>query len=206
MNGLFVVFDGIDGSGKGTIISEVRRFLINKGIPENDIVVTAEPTNSESGKKIRELLNSGASPESNAEELLNLYVEDRKKHVEKKIIPALNKGKIILCDRFKHSTFVYQTMQGIHIEKIHELHKGIIVPDVTFILDLSVDVALERVSRRNFKETFEQKDFLEKVRAGFLSLKKTFSDEEIYFINAEETINKVAEKVEDVLWKKLKAQ
>jgi len=207
MVGKLIVFEGIDGSGKGTIISEAKKFLVEKGVPAEKILVTAEPTNGFYGKKLRELLKTDVNPNVNAQQFLELYVADRKEHIEKELVPALQEGKIILCDRYKYSTFVYQSIQGISIEKIRELHKGMLVPDLVFILDVPVDVALERISsdsNRTHKEVFEKKDFLEKVRQGFLSLKGLFSDENILVIDASKEISEIKVKVVDVLWKNLK--
>jgi len=207
MVGKLIVFEGIDGSGKGTIISEAKKFLVEKGVPAEKILVTAEPTNGFYGKKLRELLKTDVNPNVNAQQFLELYVADRKEHIEKELVPTLQEGKIILCDRYKYSTFVYQSIQGISIEKIRELHKGMLVPDLVFILDVPVDVALERISsdsNRTHKEVFEKKDFLEKVRQGFLSLKGLFSDENILVIDASKEISEIKVKVVDVLWKNLK--
>ena len=86
---MFIVFEGIDGAGKGTIISEVKKFLLEKGIPEEKILVTAEPTNGAYGLKVRQLLKTSPSPESNARQFLELYVKDREQHLRDEIIPAL---------------------------------------------------------------------------------------------------------------------
>ncbi|MCR4335920.1 MAG: dTMP kinase [archaeon] len=207
MSGKFIVFEGIDGSGKGTIISEIRKFLVEKGIFENQILITAEPTNGFYGKKVRELLNTHVNPDVNAQQFLNLYVADREEHLGKEIIPALKKGKIILCDRYKYSTFVYQLIQGIELEKIIELHNGMAVPDLIFVLDLPVDVALQRIdsdSKRSVKEVFEKKEFLEKVRQEFLSLKEIFPEENIRIVDASKKIDEVTEEIVNILWKKIK--
>ena len=174
MKPLFIVFEGIDGSGKGTIIKETKIFLLQNGVSQKDIFVTAEPTNGFYGKKVRELLKTSPKPELNAPQFLDLYVADRKEHIEKELLPALKENKIILCDRYKYSTFVYQALQGIPVEKIKKLHEGMPVPDLIFILDVPAKTALERISKRKQLDSFEKKDFLEKVRNGFLSLKKIF--------------------------------
>ncbi|MAG18326.1 MAG: dTMP kinase [Candidatus Diapherotrites archaeon] len=205
--GIFVVWEGIDGSGKGTVISEIKKFIIKKGIPENQIIVTAEPTGGFYGKKVRELLNTHVNPDVNAQQFLDLYVADREEHLRKEIVPALKEGKIILCDRFKYSTFVYQLLQGIELEKINELHRGMLIPDLVFILDLPVDVALQRIesdSKRSKKEVFEKKEFLEKVRQGFLSLKEIFPDENIHIVDSSKNISEVTKEIGYILWAKIK--
>lgn len=196
MGGKFIVFEGIDGAGKGTVIAEVKKRLLKKGVAEEKIIVTAEPTNSLYGKKVRELLKSDVNPDVNARQFLDLYVEDRKEHIAMEILPALKSGKIILCDRYKYSTFVYQSLQGISIKRIEKLHLGMPVPDIVFILDLPAEVALGRINadkKRAGLETFEKKDFLEKVRAGFASVKKIFPKEKIIITDASKGINEIAE-------------
>lgn len=202
--GFFVVFEGIDGSGKGTIIKETKRFLLQKGIKEEQILITAEPTPGFYGKKVRELLKTNVNPNVNAQQFLELYVADRKEHLEKQLRPALNADKIILCDRYKYSTFVYQSLQGIPVEKIKELHKGMLVPDLIFILDVSPTISLKRISKRKQLEAFEKQDFLEKVRNGFLASKETFPEENIQIIDASKKIREVKQAVSEKLWELLK--
>ena len=202
--GKFIVLDGIDGSGKGTIIKEAKRFLLEKGIKEEQILITAEPTRGFYGKKVRELLKTNVNPDVNAQQFLDLYVADRKEHLEKELQPSLKNNKIILCDRYKYSTFVYQSLQGISIEKIKELHKGMLVPDLVFILDVSPEISLKRISKRQQLDAFEKQDFLEKVRNGFLSLKEIFPNENIKIIDASKEISEVKKQVCEKLWEMIK--
>ncbi|HZX19731.1 MAG TPA: dTMP kinase [archaeon] len=195
MKPLFIVFEGIDGSGKGTIIKETKSFLLQNGVSQKDIFVTAEPTNGFYGKKVRELLKTSPKPELNAPQFLDLYVADRKEHIEKELLPALKENKIILCDRYKYSTFVYQALQGIPVEKIKKLHEGMPVPDLIFILDVPAKTALERISKRKQLDSFEKKDFLEKVRNGFLSLKEIFPEENIHIVDASKSIKEVKKQI-----------
>ncbi|PIN85383.1 MAG: dTMP kinase [Candidatus Diapherotrites archaeon CG11_big_fil_rev_8_21_14_0_20_37_9] len=207
MKGLFVVFEGIDGSGKGTILRHAYDFLVAKGIKKENLILTAEPTPGFYGKKVRELLSTDVDPKVNAMQFLDLYVADRKEHIEKVLKPAIDSGKIILCDRYKYSTFTYQQIQGIPIEKISVLHKSMVVPNLVFILDVPADVALKRISsdsKRNTKEVFEKKDFLENVREGFLKSKKIFPNENIVIVDSSKSIEKVSAEINGVLWKILK--
>jgi len=201
--GFFAVFDGLDGSGKGTMVKEAHRFLLEKGVAPERIFTTAEPTHGYFGKKVRELLSAQIDPSLSAKQFLDLYVADRKEHLEKEITPALAAGKIVLCDRFKYSTFVYQSIQGIPLEKIRSLHSGMSVPDLVFILDLPVDDALKRIARRTKTEVFEQRAFMEKVRMGFLSLKEIFQKEEIIFIDASRPKKSVSREIATALAAKL---
>ncbi|MBI4210458.1 MAG: dTMP kinase [Candidatus Diapherotrites archaeon] len=201
MRGLFIVFDGLDGAGKGTALRGARSFLIAKGIPEEKMLVTAEPTGGLHGKKLREMLSQQVNPEVNARQFLDLYIADRKEHTESEILPAISAGKIILCDRYKYSTFVYQGLQGIPLEKIRGLHAGMPVPDITFILDLPAETALERISRRKRREVFEEIGFMEKVRQGFLSLKRAIPEENIVVVDASRSIRDVRGEINATLEK-----
>ncbi len=203
MKGFFIVFEGLDGSGKGAMVREAKKFLLAKGIPEGRILTTAEPTHGYHGKKVRELLQGAVNPDVNARQFLDLYVEDRKEHIGKEILPALAAGKIILCDRYKYSTFVYQQLQGIPVQKIAALHGGMPVPDLVFVLDLPVDAALERIGRRRKVETFEHRAFMEKVRALFLRLQEIFPAEQIVFINASQDLQRERQEIAGILWDKL---
>ena len=142
-----------------------------------------------------ELLKTSPKPELNAPQFLDLYVADRKEHIEKELLPALKENKIILCDRYKYSTFVYQALQGIPVEKIKKLHEGMPVPDLIFILDVPAKTALERISKRKQLDSFEKKDFLEKVRNGFLSLKEIFPEENIHIVDASKSIKEVKKQI-----------
>ena len=202
MKGFFIVFEGIDGSGKGTLISGVKKLLLAQGFPEEKILFTAEPTKGFYGKKVRELLKSEVNPDVNAKQFLDLYVADRREHVEKEIVPALREGKIILCDRFKYSTIVYQSLQGIPIKKILGLHENFPVPDLVFILDLPADIALQRIkadSKRQRLEAFEKKIFLEKVRHVFMCVKTLFPEEKILVVDASRGAKEVEKEVAGIL-------
>lgn len=207
MKNRFIVFEGIDGAGKGTIISEVKKILLEHGIPNEKILVTCEPTNGAYGVKVRQLLKKSFSPESNARLFLELYVKDRAEHLQKEIIPALKQGKIILCDRYKYSTFVYQLLQGIPLEEIKKLHSDFIVPDLVFVFDVSAEISLRRIksdSKRKGFDSFERKEFLEKVRNGFLSLKEIFPNENIVVIDSSRTVSEIKKEVFEILWNIIK--
>lgn len=203
MKGFFAVFDGVDGSGKGTMAREAKKFLASNGIGPERILITAEPTHGYYGKKVRELLQASANPDVNAVQFLDLYVQDRREHIEREILPSLAAGKIILCDRYKYSTFVYQQLQGIPLEKIRALHIGMPVPDMTFVLDLPVDKALTRIGRRKKVDSFERASFMEKVRQGFLRLREIFPGEEINIISASQDMRREVAEIGGLLWEKL---
>lgn len=206
MKNLFIVLDGIDGSGKGEQMIKLHNYLYVKS-KDYRIVSTREPTNGEHGKKIRDILKSEKDPTKNAELLLDLYVKDRKEHTRRTIKPFLNQRNkygrnIILCDRYYYSTIAFQNAQGIAMEKLIRKNKGFIKPDIAFILDLPPDMGLERVSKRGKKEKFEKLDFMKKVRHAFIEQRELLQDN-IKIIDAtgsiEEVFNSIKEELDKIL-------
>ncbi|MBI4044591.1 MAG: dTMP kinase [Candidatus Diapherotrites archaeon] len=193
----FFVIEGLDGAGKTSVIAEVKKLLLRGGFPASKIVVTAEPTDSAFGHRIRHLLSSKKGIKSNAAEFLELYVLDRRHHLKSVILPALFDGKIVLCDRYKYSTLVYQSLQGIDPEKIARMHAGMLKPDAVFVLDIDEGTALERISssKRGKTELFEKKVFLKKARKKFLSMEKFFPGEKIIVVDASRPLGEVAQKI-----------
>ena len=190
--GKFIVFDGIDGSGKGTLAKLLVKHLFDSD-KKNHVLLTREPYNSKYYAEIRQLLKEGADPTDNAELLTELFVKDRLVHTNL-IAHFLSEGVHVVCDRYKYSTFAYQKAQGISLDKLIQMHGDILVPDMTLIVDVSVDEALGRVEKdgnRSHKEVFEQKDFQEKLRQNFLTLPAILPNEKIVIINGMGTIREV---------------
>lgn len=201
--GKFIVFEGIDGCGKGTMLSLVAKWLFS--MEYDNILLTREPTYSGVGKQIRGILKSDTNPVEKAKLMLSLYIEDRKEHLEKVIRPALRLNSIILCDRYKYSTICYQHAQGIPIEKIIAAHRRMLVPDLVLILDVDVDTAIARMSlERKAKEKFEQRDFLKEIRETYLEIPKLLPDENIKIIDANRSTEEVFESVKKEISKVLK--
>ena len=207
MAGVFIVLEGIDGCGKTSALFKIAEKIANQSkkydhilIKRYDhILVTREPTYSnDAGRKARELLKKDSDPKKNAEECLRLYVEDRKEHLKKDIIPALEKNYVVLCDRFKYSTMAFQKEQGIPIQKIISLHEGMPSPDLTLILDLPAEVAFDRTNKRTEEvkeKKFEHLDFMKKLRNNYLEIPKLLQDEKIEIIKADQDREKVADDI-----------
>lgn len=181
--GIFIAIEGMDGSGKGTLAKKL--FQHYKTLTKKTIL-TAEPSPSPAGKKIRALLKKKqANLQKKAETFLKLFLEDRKHHVKKTILPALRKGAIVICDRYKHSTIAFQSLQGIPTQKIIALHKKLPTPNLTLILDLPPKTALKRIHKRaKHRELFEKLEFMQNLRKKYLSLSKLLPKENIKTINA----------------------
>lgn len=163
--GLFISIEGTEGSGKSTLIRTLKNILEKSG---NQVIVTREPGGTPLAEKIRNLiLKNKMNPWT---ELL-LYEGARSEHVQTKIAPALNVGKIVLCDRFTDSTLAYQShARGLSWKKVSELNSFAtqgIEPDLKIFLDLPPRIGLKRAKNPNRFER-EGVRFQEKVRNGFI--------------------------------------
>ena len=165
MIGVLVNLEGIDGCGKST----QSKLLLEKLEEEDEkVIILKEPTKRPHGQKLWDVLH-GKRKVFN-EEILELFVLDRKQHVEEKIQPALDDGTMILMDRYYYSSMAYQVAGGIDVEEIREKHVFAPRPDVVLIFDLPVSVALERVKGHSDADEFEKEEHLEKVREAYLDL------------------------------------
>jgi len=192
--GRFIVFEGIDGCGKTTQFMKFINYLYNKD-KHNHILMTREPWKE---RKIREILREDDDAFSQAEKLANMFVKDRREHVSKLIIPNLNTGINVISDRYLFSTICYQTAQGLSMQRLIEMHRGLIVPDLIFILDLSLKEAGKRMKKeiRNEQKFEKNKEFLEKVRKNYLKMPEVFKKHNnIEIINSNQTIRKVHDDV-----------
>ena len=196
MKGKFIVFEGIDGSGKTTQINQLSKWLIrNEIIPENNqLVITREPGGTKLGKSIRSLLlntSRGKSPDSITE--LLLYAADRSQHVNEIIRPALNKGDWVISDRFCGSTLAYQGYgRKLDIKLIKDLETIAtqdISPDITFLLDIAVEESIKRrINRKDDRIEKEGREFLSNVSLGFQALSKDKKWKKISAFNSKENI------------------
>jgi len=162
---VLVNLEGIDGCGKST----QSKLLLEKLEGEGEkVIILKEPTKRPHGQKLWDMLH-GKRKATN-EEILELFVLDRKQHVEEKIEPALDSGGVVLMDRYYYSSMAYQVAGGIDVEEIREKHEFAPKPDVVLIFDLPVSVALERVKGHSDADEFEKEEHLEKVREAYLDL------------------------------------
>lgn len=158
--GLFVAFEGVDGSGKTTQIGRVAE-AIKSWEKYQDVILTREPTYR--AKDIVRALRTDSDPLSNPELMAQGFVEDRRAHYFGSIKGDLANRKVVLCDRFSMSTIAYQSLQGVPIEKLIQMHEENFIgnPDITFYLAISSDTAIERMRVRSApKEKFENSSFI----------------------------------------------
>ena len=200
MSGKFISLEGIDGSGKTT-----QGILLKNKLEEigKDVLFTREPGGVKGAEEIRNLLVQGEKDRwSNITEIL-LFFASRRHHLEKVLLPAINNGKVVICDRFTDSTIIYQGRENIHLKKIIiELNKSVIgiVPDLTLIIDIDPTKSLSRgLSRKSNEMRFETfgLEFQTNARNGYISLAKT--EKRYQLIDG----NNSKDKVHQMIWNKV---
>ena len=187
-HGLFIVIEGIDGTGKSTQASRLGEWFRAQG---REVVVSREPTAGPWGKKVRE---SAASGRLSPEEELEYFLNDRRQHVEELIAPSLAAGKVVILDRYYFSTMAYQGARGFDPSEIRRQNEAFApVPDRLLILDLDVDSALERIGARgDTANEFEKRDNLERCQEIFLSLR---GEDFVRVIDSHGSLDEVAERI-----------
>jgi len=198
--GIFITFEGIDGSGKSSQAKLLAETLKTQG---HDALRTREPGGSEGAEEIRRLLVEGDPDRWSAETEILLFTAARRDHLEKTIEPALAAGKIVVSDRFADSTRVYQGAARADLRAVvDQLHAMMIgrEPDLTFIIDMDPTNALTRgLARQSGEDRFEELglEFQQKLRTGFLALAKDFPDR-CHVINGARDINVIAAEIAQI--------
>lgn len=208
MKGKFIVFDGLPGSGKGTMIKKTFEYLYDMSKEYDNILLTDEPTNGPHGNKIRELFKKQKSANDLKEEIFKEFVNDRAWHIKEIISPLLKKNFLIVGDRYKYSSIVYQTVQGNDFNKVFSAHKDFLSPDIVFILDLSAKEGYERINmdkstKRRESDNFRELEFIQKLRDGYLKMPNLFPNENIVIIDASVSKEEVFAQIKNYLKKVL---
>jgi dTMP kinase len=195
---MFIAIEGIDGSGKSTVISRLRDRLVDRGFR---VHVTSEPSQSPIGRLIRNWLLKQNADVAHPSVFALLFVADRVQHYYGEVKPMLDRGYLVISERYMESTLAYQGAMGLPMDWLIELHRFVPRPDLTIILDVPVNVAMSRLSSRRRLEVFEiNKDFLERVRE--LLLRRAL---ELNYpvINSEGDVNAVVDEVFNIVIKHL---
>lgn len=213
MRGCFITFEGPEGAGKTTIIEKLASEL--RKTSNYKIMITREPGGIHISEQIRQIILDKENTKMDGRTEALLYAAARRQHIVEKIRPALDRGEIVLCDRFIDSSLAYQGYaRELGIEEVYAINefavKGM-MPDLTLYFDIQPEEGLERINKHKDREVnrldLESLAFHTKVREGYQLLLKKFPDR-IYEINASQSIETVLseskEKVEEILNKREK--
>ncbi len=171
MKGKFIVFEGIDGSGKTTQTKLLHDSLIANGI---ECILTFEPTNKNYGKKIRDSFSGERlAPETE----LEYFTLDREEHISELVVPNLERGIHVISDRYYYSTAAYQGARGVFDYKdiLERQMSKFLKPDICFLLDIDIDECSSRIENRGKANSFENADYLKKVSSIFKKIENDSS-------------------------------
>ncbi|CAM4103059.1 dTMP kinase [Mesobacillus thioparans] len=198
--GIFITVEGPDGSGKTTIIQMLAEKLKKEGY---EIVATREPGGIEIAEQIRQVILDPKNTAMDSRTEALLYAAARRQHLAEKVRPALEKGQIVLCDRFVDSSLAYQGhARGLGIDEVYSINQFAIesmMPKMTLYFDVAPEVGLERINENKGREVnrldLEKLEFHQKVREGYLMLAERFQDR-IVKIDASKELETVYEQAE----------
>lgn len=210
MRGIFITIEGPDGAGKTSVIKKLIPMLVET--IQQEIVATREPGGSRIAEEIRELILNPENIEMDIRTEALLYAAGRRQHLVEKIIPALETGKVVICDRFVDSSLAYQGVaRGIGISEVAEINQFAtdnLSPDLTLYLDIEAHLGLERINQNKNNRQFDRLDqetleFHEKVRSAYLTIAKEQS-ERIVQIDASQELEKVVAECYQTIIKRIK--
>lgn len=201
--GLFIVFEGGEGTGKTTAIESIYDWIQEKDLK---CIKTREPGGIKISEEIRQVILDKDNTKMDGRTEALLYAAARRQHLVEKVIPALNEGYVVLCDRFIDSSLAYQGFaRGLGIDEVMSINKfaiGEYMPDLSILFDLEPKIGLERISTSGEREInrldLEKIDFHEKVREGYNKVYKENRDR-IVKINAEQSKEGVLKEIKKIL-------
>ncbi len=201
--GKFIVFEGGEGSGKSTMIDMIYNWLKENGF---NVIKTREPGGISIAEQIREVILNKENIKMDGKTEALLYAAARRQHLVEKVIPALEEGKIVLCDRFLDSSLAYQGYaRGLGMDEVYSINKfaiGDCMPNMSILFDVSPEVGLDRIKKNSDREInrldLEKIDFHNKVREGYSLIYDKYSKNRVK-INAEGTIDEVFNEVKNII-------
>ncbi len=197
--GLFISVEGSDGSGKSTQLENIKKYYENKGVT---ILATREPGGTKISEKLRTILLDKANTEMSPVTEMMIYAASRAQLVEEVIKPALERGEVVICDRFIDSSIAYQGYGrglGDMVESVNLYAVGGVMPDLTIFLDLDPELGRQRVKSRYGQEQMdrleqEKMDFHYRVYEGYKALAKAYPDR-IVSIDASRSIEEMRDDI-----------
>ena len=201
MRGKLITLEGVEGTGKSTHLEFIANFLREQ---DQKVVCTREPGGTAVGEQIRHVLLDNELPAMDAETELLLMFAARLEHVNKVIRPALEAGQWVVSDRFYDASYAYQGYgRNVPLERIDQLRAisiGELEPDLTILLDVSLDVSAQRVATRGNQDRFENEldEFHIRVRNGYLQLADLYKDR-IRIVNAAQSLEQVQTEIKEIL-------
>jgi len=203
-----ITLEGVEGSGKSTLIQYLKDFLERNG---KRVIVTREPGGIDISEQIRSVILDTNNTKMDGRTEALLYAAARRQHLVERIIPSLQEGKVVLCDRFIDSSLAYQGYaRGLGIDEvlsINEFAIGSFMPNLTLYLDLDPQIGLTRIRQNKGREVnrldLEKINFHEKVREGYEEVLNKFP-ERIVRVDANQEIDKVLSDAKEVLLNKVK--
>ncbi|WP_017209954.1 dTMP kinase [Clostridium beijerinckii] len=205
--GLFIVFEGGEGTGKTTAIDAIYDWITENNF---ECIKTREPGGIKISEQIRQVILSKDNKEMDAKTEALLYAAARRQHLVEKVIPALNQGAIVLCDRFIDSSLAYQGYaRNLGIEKVLSINKfaiGEYMPDISVLFDLDPKIGLARIANNDCREVnrldIEKLEFHERVREGYDIVYKN-NNHRIVKIDANNTKENVINQIKNILRPKI---
>lgn len=195
--GLFLTFEGNEGCGKTTVTNQLKNKLESAGY---EVVYTREPGGIEISEKIREIILDPNNDKMDDRTEALLYAAARRQHLVEKVKPAIEKGAIVLCDRFVDSSLAYQGVgRNLGIKEVMEINEFAIegfMPDKTFLLEIDVELGMKRAKKRSALDRLEKEDldFHLKVAEGYKKIKEMYSNR-ICSIDANRELNTIVDDV-----------
>ena len=205
--GLFIVFEGGEGTGKTTAINEIYNWIIKNNLK---CIKTREPGGIKISEQIRQVILSKENKAMDPRTEALLYAAARRQHLVEKVIPALEEGSIVLCDRFIDSSLAYQGYaRNLGIQEVMSINKfaiGEYMPDLSILFDLDPKIGLARINGNEHREInrldLEKLDFHERVRSGYNVIYKNNRDR-IIRIDAEKSKEDVVQQIKNILKPKI---